>query len=101
MVTVTSADLRGKLEDVGPVHFLRAEWWKESPRFVLLRFAIRGEEQGLGLRLDLDKQAILDSLDDDQLDRMLSEHAKKIWAVVAGERQRAIASQRREHSAVG
>jgi hypothetical protein len=97
MVTVTSADLRGKLDNFGPVRFLRAEWWKEAPRFVLLRYAIRGQEQELGLRLDLDKQAILDSLDDDELDRMVSGHVREIWTVVVGERQRVLATRRQEH----
>ncbi len=96
MVDVRTADLRGKLSDIGRVRFLRAEWWKEAPRFVLLRFAIGDEEQDLGLRLDIDKKAILDRLEDDELDRMISDRAAEIWQVVTVEKDRAMKS--RHHS---
>ena len=48
MVTVAQADLQGKLDDIGPLHFVRVEWWKEAPRFALLRIAIEGKFQGVG-----------------------------------------------------
>jgi hypothetical protein len=76
------ADLRGKL-DFGPLHFQRAEWWSEAPRFALLRFTLNGSEQELGLRLDLDKRAIIDRLDDERLNRELTDNAHHIWDVVA------------------
>jgi hypothetical protein len=54
MPEIESVDLRGKIPDAGPVHFLRAEWKVPRSRFVILRFALDDREQDLGLRLGLD-----------------------------------------------
>jgi hypothetical protein len=86
MVKVEYADLRGKLAAVGPVTFLRVEWWLQAPRFVLLKFSIEGEEQKQGIRMDIDKHAILDSVGNDSLDKELQNNAQKIWQVVAQEK---------------
>jgi hypothetical protein len=71
MVDVIWSDLTGKLNEIGPLRFLRAEWWKEAPRFVLLRYTLHGKEIPNGIRMDLDKQVILDSVGDEQLDARL------------------------------
>ena len=86
MVTVAQADLQGKLDDIGPLHFVRVEWWKEAPRFALLRIAIEGKFQGLGLRLDLDKSAIIDRTGNESLDEQIQKQAPAISVVVAKER---------------
>jgi hypothetical protein len=88
---VHSANLQGKIEDIGPVRFIRAEWWDTAPRMVLLRYAIDSHEQNVGLRLDLDKKAILDTLEDDgvsdgiRLDRIIQDRLPNIWDVVIRE----------------
>ena len=86
MVTVAQADLQGKLDDIGPLHFVRVEWWKEAPRFALLRIAIEGKFQDLGLRLDLDKSAIIDRTGNESLDEQIQKQAPAISVVVAKER---------------
>ena len=44
---------------------LRFEWQRRATgRFMLLRYALDGKEQDLGIRFDLDKRAALDKLDD-------------------------------------
>jgi hypothetical protein len=91
MVKIAQADLDGKLDDIGPLHFLRVEWWDDSPHFVLLRYSLNNREEPLGLRLDLDKKAILDSVWNSYLDDDIRQRLETIWAVVVQERAKVIA----------
>jgi hypothetical protein len=81
-----SIDLEGKLADIGVLHFLRVEWQRDRSRFVVIRYALDGREQPLGLRLDLDKQVLLDSLDNPEIDKSVQAITAKIWQIVAAER---------------
>jgi hypothetical protein len=78
--------LEDKIQDIHSLHFMRAEWQHEGSRFVLIRYAIDGEEQPLGLRMDLDKKVLLDTVADPGLDRSVQGLASTIWSVVATER---------------
>ncbi|HJS84224.1 MAG TPA: hypothetical protein VJ779_02055 [Acetobacteraceae bacterium] len=102
MVNVNDASLEGRLEWIGPVRFIRAQWWDEAPRFALLRFAFEhGEEQQLGLRMDLDKKAILDSIGDQNLDAAIQQQAEQIWRAVVEARDQKMREQRvRENAAL-
>jgi len=91
MVDVVRAELCGKLEDIGPLRLLRAEWWKEAPQFVLLRYSLNGRENERGVRLDVDKRAILDSVGDENLDSVIRERLAVIWSVVTRERAKVMA----------
>jgi hypothetical protein len=82
MVQVVRVDLTRMLPMAGSLEFVRAEWWKEAPRFVLLRYAVNGVVQPLGVRLDLDKKAILDSVDNLFLDREIKKIKFQIWEAV-------------------
>ena len=87
MVEVVATDLRGKMRNFGPLAIVRAEWWKESPKFVLLRYEIFGKESDMGVRLDLDKKAILDDVGESKdLSSALRENASDIWSVVVREK---------------
>jgi hypothetical protein len=86
MAGIKSVDLRGKLPNIGSVHFLRAEWENHQSRFVLIRYSVDGKEDAYGLRLDLDKRAILDDVGDADTARSVKAHAPDIWAVVVNER---------------
>ena len=82
MVKVVSTVLPGPVE-VGPVNFVRFEWWEESPRFVLLRYEVFGKEAKSGVRLDLDKKAILDDLPErEDLNPEIRRRAPDIWTAV-------------------
>ena len=83
MVDVISADLQGKLGPVGPLQFVRADWWAEAPSFVLLRYTLSGDLQELGVRMDLDKRAFIDDLDDPDLNREVRNAARDVWSAVA------------------
>jgi hypothetical protein len=78
--------LEGKIQDIHSLHFLRAEWQHERSRFILIRYAKDGQEQPLGLRMDLDKKVLLDTVADPRLDTSVQELASTIWSVVATER---------------
>jgi hypothetical protein len=78
--------LEGKIADIGALHFLRAEWQRDKSRFVIIRYALDGREQPLGLRLDLDKRVLLDSVDDAEVDKSVQAITTKIWQIVAAER---------------
>jgi len=80
--------LQGKLQNVGPVSFLRAEWQRDESRFILIRYAWEGHPQPFGLRLDLDKKVILDSLDDPGVDASVKALVPNILSIVATERSR-------------
>lgn len=85
MVHIMQADLRGKLQDFGPLKFLRVEWWDEAPRMALLRYSLGENEEALGIRLDLDKKAILDSVSNVLIDEAIRKDAGTIWQVVVSE----------------
>lgn len=85
MEKIASADLTGKLDWFGSFRFVAAEWW-EGTRLVLLRYAYRGGQiERLGVRLDLDKRAILDDVEDETINAQIHKKAPDIWAVVAKE----------------
>jgi hypothetical protein len=85
MVQVVRADLVGKLDQIGQLQFLRVEWWGEAPRFALLRYSINDHEEALGIRLDLDKKAVLDSVANIFLDEAIRKNVDTIWKVVVAE----------------
>jgi hypothetical protein len=84
MPEINSIDLRGKVADAGRVHFLRAEWQVPHSRFVILRYSVDNKEPEprFGLRLDLDKVAILDDIGDPATDVAVKDRAKQIWDIV-------------------
>jgi hypothetical protein len=86
MSKLTWVDLNHQVPDVDGVSFLRAEWWDERSHFVLVRFALNGEEQELGLRLDLDKRVFLDHLSDPKTDKLIQDQVRPIWAKVVSSR---------------
>jgi hypothetical protein len=87
MPKVKSVDLRGRVPDAGAVQFLRAEWQVPQSRFVILRYSMGDKEPSFGLRLDLDKVAILDDVGDAATDAAVKERAKQIWDIVIMYRQ--------------
>jgi hypothetical protein len=75
---IKSIDLRNRhLLPLSWLSFLRAEWWDNESRFVLVRYSLKGREQELGLRLDLDKKIFLDHLDNLEFDHLVQAQAKK------------------------
>jgi hypothetical protein len=80
-------DLSG-VKALGAIHFLRAEWWREESRAVVLRYAMEGHERPLGLRLDMDKRVILDPLDDagPVPQATIKKRTEQIWEIVAKHR---------------
>jgi hypothetical protein len=86
MADIKLVDLEAKVTDIGPIHFLRAEWKNPKSRFVLIRYSISGKEEPFGLRLDLDKKAILDDVGDDSTNRAVKACARDIWNVVVAAR---------------
>ncbi len=78
-----TVNLRGRIPDAGTIRFLRAEWIEPNPHFVLIRFAMGSKEQEYGLRLDLDKRAILDEIGDAETNQLVKERARDIWGLVA------------------
>jgi hypothetical protein len=77
------ADLQEQLGWYGPIRFTTAEW-RDNGRLVLLRYKTRnGQVADLGIRLDLDKKAFLDDLEDNEANRQIHLHVPQIWAAVA------------------
>jgi hypothetical protein len=84
--SISTIDLTKELDAIGSLRFLRAEWWPESPRFALLRYTIDGVESRTGIRLDLDKRTILDSVGDSKLDFAIQQNILEIWNIVGREK---------------
>jgi len=82
MVRVVSIPLNAEQLTFDRLQFVRAEWWKESPRIALLRYRVEGRESAEGLRLDLDKRAILDDVADHELDSLVKNDSGRIWDAV-------------------
>jgi hypothetical protein len=57
-------------------------------RFVLIRYSVDAKEEPYGLRLDLDKKAILDDVGDAATARAVKECAQDIWKIVVDVRFR-------------
>jgi hypothetical protein len=90
MVEVITMGLTDKLDAIGPIRFVRAEWWKQAPRFVLLRYELGDKDAPRGIRMDLDKQVLLDSVGDERLDMLLDSQREKIWLAITGDPQSSI-----------
>jgi hypothetical protein len=79
--------LQDRVPPANGISFLRAEWWDDSSRFVLVRYSRDGKEPELGLRLDLDKKIFLDHIEDsNSLDQAVQQRVNLIWQIVARER---------------
>jgi hypothetical protein len=87
-MTIVSVDLTETVQALGPLRLIRAEWWTETPHFVLLQYALHGEQQDDYLRLDLDKRSIIDEINDRDLKETLQHTSGDIWAIVVGEQER-------------
>jgi len=63
-----SIDLKGRVKGGASIEFLRAEVPEGHRRIpsALIRYSLDGVEQTYGLRLDLDKQVVLDRFEDDE-----------------------------------
>ena len=94
MVDVMEHKLIGRaLRINNQLRFTRAEWWEEAPQFVLLRFEVHGREAPAGVRLDIEKKVILDSVAHEaisrdlaaELDAAIKSQAKFIWECVVRE----------------
>jgi hypothetical protein len=74
------------VKDLGTIHFLQAEWKALSSRAVLIRYSGGGSEKPLALRLDMDKRAILDPVEDVERqppEKALRKRIDEIWQIVA------------------
>jgi hypothetical protein len=83
---IKSIDLRGKVRDAGQVSFIRAEWKNPESRFMIIRYSMDGAEARYGLRLDLDKAAFLDDVDDPATNNEVQARAGEIWRFVVARR---------------
>jgi hypothetical protein len=83
MADILTIDLRNHVPRGGDIEFLRAETSaKHRTPFVLVRYALKGQEQTHGLRLDLDKRAFLDHFEDPARESMVVRAAGQIAELV-------------------
>jgi hypothetical protein len=73
-------DLKGHVPNGAAIEFLRAEVPAGDYHgpFALIRYALRGVEQDLGLRLDMDKEVFLDHFEKKELEDTIQDAAPKI-----------------------
>jgi hypothetical protein len=69
---------------------LTAEWWEENSKFVVIRGATKKDADKFALRLDLDKRAFLDHVDNERTDKLVQSQAKAISELVWSERLKRI-----------
>lgn len=77
-------NLKGRVKAGASIQFLRAEV-NDNPRripFALIRYSIDGVEQDYGLRLDLDKQVILDRFEDEEKQEAVERAVPQILGIL-------------------
>nr|WP_294528033.1 hypothetical protein [uncultured Rhodopila sp.] len=79
---ISSVDLRGRLDHIGPIEFVRAEWSDKASRFVLLKYEIDGKPRDRGVRMDLDKRILMEDLESPELNFEVCVSSPVIWAAV-------------------
>jgi hypothetical protein len=79
-----SIDLKGRVRGGASIKFLRAEVNEEHRRipFALIRYSLDGVEQAYGLRLDLDKQVVLDRFEDKEKQETVERAVPEILKVL-------------------
>lgn len=89
MTEIERVDLH-KIPDAGMIRFLWAEWKQPRSPFVVIRYSLDGSKdpEPLGLRLDLDKRAILDDVGDPKTSELVRAAAQAVWDVVMEYRER-------------
>jgi hypothetical protein len=86
MPEILSIPLEGRVPGGAGIELLRVEMsGGEYSPFALIRYSDSGVEQPLGLRLDLDKRARLDHLDDPAKELVLERATPRIVEVVSRE----------------
>lgn len=81
---IRAIDLKGRVPSGASIEFLRAEvpvGQHYSP-FALVRYTLKGIEQDLGLRLDMDKIVFLDHFEDEEKEDLIRKAAPKIVELV-------------------
>lgn len=79
MVAVVTIDFDAA-PDFGRLRLTKIKLWKESPRLVLISCEVDGKETEHGVRMDIDKKAILDDVDGfPDLAASLREGAVPVW----------------------
>ena len=66
-----SIDFHGHVRGTAPIEFLRADMPVEPGPLALIQYAVNGQEQRYGLRLDIDKGVFLDSSGDQEVDNAI------------------------------
>ena len=89
MSEVTTIRLES-LEGIGSLQFVSAQWWNKASRFVLVTMAnAKGEETVL--RMDINKQAFIDRVDDEGVNEIIERSALPLWTqIVAARRAQAV-----------
>jgi hypothetical protein len=85
MAQIRSIPLEGRIATANGIRFLRAEWWGDLSRFVVIRYSERGGAEK-SLRMDIDKRVFLDHVADPARDKVVQKQALPIWEIVAKER---------------
>lgn len=97
MADFETINLRGHVPGGGPLEFLVAEVpiAEHHIPFVLIRYSIAGERQKYALRLDLDKQAFIDHMENSEQEAVARKAARSIAKFL---RERALMPASRQNS---
>ena len=82
-----AVDLKDRVEGGASIEFLRAEVPEGRRRIpsALIRYSLDGVEQVYGLRLDLDKQVVLDRFEDKEKQETVERAVPEILKVLRSE----------------
>lgn len=61
---------------------LKARWWSENPKLVVVDFEERPTRHPFSLRLDLDKITFIDHARSETIDKAVRSNAKSIWKTI-------------------
>jgi len=72
-------NLRELIHGTEPVKFLHVDWRAPRSRLGILYYQSGDDEHEIGLRVDFDKKAVADEIEDDAVAAIVAEYMVQIW----------------------
>lgn len=75
-------NLRELIQDTEPVKFLHVDWRAPRSRLGILYYSLNGDEREIALRVDFDKKAVADEIEDVVVATAVARHITEICYTV-------------------
>ena len=75
-------DLRELIQGTEPVKFLHVDWRAPGSRLGILYYSLNSDEREIALRVDFDKRAVADEINDAVVATVVARHITEICSLV-------------------